>query len=222
MTTGNLLATMPTLWLGIAVGCARPPVKTTSTRDTPPVVAALHGLCRQVRAVAADESVCPHERHRVLQESAEWQRILASEQGKEIQKALAAVSREKRYAALVALAERAGQPGWHCEELRRLGEKDPSFVHAKPDSRLVSDLDDFCGIFAKNSREISDPISRAQATSREIEHRAGCAMKEMFEALAGVEPGQRYSLMRQVTVEAGKPDWQCAALEQSGSEPPGD
>jgi hypothetical protein len=219
MTTNKLVATMMTLGFGMTANCASPPQKSTTRREAAPVVAALDEMCRQVRAVATDASICPHERRRALNDNGEWKRVGASQQGKEIQQAVANVPREQRYAALVALAERAGQPGWHCESLRRLGEEDPSFVHAKLDGRFVSDIDELCRIFEKNSREISDPASRAQATSQEVEQRAGCAMKEMFEALAGVEPGQRYSLMRQAAAEAGEPDWQCAFLERSWGEP---
>jgi hypothetical protein len=222
MKTDKPLLTTMTLCFGMTAACAGPQKKATPTGDKPPIVAALHGLCRQVRAVAADASICPHERQRALQEDAEWQRIGASEQGKEIEKAVAGAPRKRRYAALVALAEQAGQPGWSCEELGLLANEEPSFVHAKPDSRLVSDLDEYCRIVEKNNREIPDPAHRAHVTSKEVERRAGCAMKELFEALAAVDPSTRYSVMQQVAAEAGRADWECAALDSSKAGPRAD
>ncbi len=215
MVTGKPFVTMATLCFAGAVGCAGPQAKATARREAPPLVEALDGLCRQVRTVAADPAICPQDRGTALKSMAEWRRIAASEQGTEIERAVETATREQRYAALVSLASQAGRPDWKCEELGRFVDQDPSFVRPTRDAHFLSNLDEYCRIVEKNDRDIPDAATRANATHREAMQGAGCAMKELLEALSMATGGARYSLMRQMAAEAGAPHWQCSALDPS-------
>jgi hypothetical protein len=222
MTADRSLRAMMTLGLGLTMACASPQPKTMQRADRAPIVEALDGLCRQVREVAGQTSICPQDRKHALKDREDFRKIFASETGREIQKAIESAARGRQYAALVALAEHAGQPGWHCEELRRLVDEDPSFVSPKFDGQFLSDLDAYCRITEKNNREISDVLLRAHTTAKEARERAGCAMAYMLEGLANISWVDKYRVMKEMAADAGKPDWQCAALDPGTATPPRD
>jgi hypothetical protein len=212
MPTERLLLT---LGLGLTMACASPQPKTTPkpNTDKTPMMAALDGLCRQVREVAADPAICPQDRRRALKAREDFKTVFASEAGREIQGAAEAAGHGRRYAALVALADRAGQPGWQCEELHRMIDEDPAFVRPVFDSQFLRELDGYCRITEKHNREISDIGLRALAISKEVEKTEGCALKHMRELLGGLSPADKYPAMKQMAADAGKPDWQCPALD---------
>lgn len=217
MTTDQLPWTTGTLFLVAILGCASPQPKATTRADKPAVVQALDGLCREVRAIAGDPGICPQDRRSAVQGNPECKKIAASEAGKQIQKAMATAVKKQRYAALVALADQAGQPGWSCAELGRFIDEDPDFIRPKHDGKFLSDLDEYCRIVDKNNREQADVVLRTQAINQEAQQRLGCAMREMLAALKGVGGATRYSIMQQTAAESGKADWECAALEPGES-----
>ena len=176
------------------------------------MIQALDTMCRQVRTVFADPAICPRDRHRALSKNPEWRRVGESAEGKAIAKAVEGAPRKDHYAAILTLANEAGQPAWRCDEMRFLLEGEASSLTPADGKRLLRDLDNLCRIVGKNNREVADPSMRAQITAQEASKDAGCAFREMQNALAGVSPSDRYAQMRAMAADAGQPDWRCPAL----------
>jgi hypothetical protein len=208
--------------LGLAVACGGSLPKPAVPPPTSPVVQTMDGLCAKVRTVAADPGICPQDRKTTLFRLPEVRRLAGSTEGQEIQRALDGQAPKDQYAALVALAQRHGQPGWACVELRWLLEEDRTFLRPAYDQRFLADLDGFCRVYTKNQREIADPATRAERTARESTAQAGCAFKELLNALAGSAPADRHRLMRAAAAEAGRADWRCPAFEAASPPSPGE